>query len=182
VVAEEVVIRARQEDNRAWRDWEGLFNPQRPPLEGPAAGEAARVYRELRKGREDAKDQPGAADFYYGEMEMRRRSARRLSVEKFILWLYWLVSGYGLRGSRAIASLFALIAVTSVLMHRFGYVKAHTWTESLLQMADSATKLLGVNAATGLTGWGVVLQITVRLLGPTLLALAILAVRERTKR
>jgi hypothetical protein len=36
--------------------------------------EAARiqaVYRDLRKGREDAKDEPGAADFYYGEMEKR---------------------------------------------------------------------------------------------------------------
>ena len=36
----------------------------------------AAVYRELRKGREDAKDEPGAADFYYGEMEMRRHDKR----------------------------------------------------------------------------------------------------------
>jgi hypothetical protein len=31
----------------------------------------AGLYRALRKGREDARDEPGAADFYYGEMEMR---------------------------------------------------------------------------------------------------------------
>ena len=37
-------------------------------------GQIAGLYRELRKGREDAKDEPGAADFYYGEMEMRRRA------------------------------------------------------------------------------------------------------------
>jgi Pentapeptide repeats (9 copies) len=36
----------------------------------PAA--LALLYRALRKGRENAKDEPGAADFYYGEMEMRR--------------------------------------------------------------------------------------------------------------
>jgi hypothetical protein len=32
------------------------------------------LYRALRKGREDAKDEPGAADFHYGEMEMRRHA------------------------------------------------------------------------------------------------------------
>jgi hypothetical protein len=37
----------------------------------------AALYRELRKGREDAKDEPGAADFYYGECEMRRIIARQ---------------------------------------------------------------------------------------------------------
>jgi hypothetical protein len=33
----------------------------------------APLYRALRKAQEDAKDEPGAADFYYGEMEMRRQ-------------------------------------------------------------------------------------------------------------
>jgi hypothetical protein len=36
----------------------------------------AGLYRALRKGREDIKDEPGAADFYSGEMEMRRRAQR----------------------------------------------------------------------------------------------------------
>src|SRR6266540_1523375 len=40
------------------------------PAPRPAA--IALLYRALRKGREDSKDEPGAADFYYGEMEMRR--------------------------------------------------------------------------------------------------------------
>jgi DNA invertase Pin-like site-specific DNA recombinase len=30
------------------------------------------IYRALRKAQEDKKNEPGAADFYYGEMEMRR--------------------------------------------------------------------------------------------------------------
>ncbi|MFD5305122.1 hypothetical protein ACFVOO_32435 [Streptomyces rochei] len=32
------------------------------------------VYRALRKAFEDQKHEPGAADFYYGEMEMRRHA------------------------------------------------------------------------------------------------------------
>ncbi|MGY1583783.1 hypothetical protein [Streptomyces sp. MN13] len=34
----------------------------------------APVYRALRKAFEDGKHEPGAADFYYGEMEMRRHA------------------------------------------------------------------------------------------------------------
>jgi hypothetical protein len=37
---------------------------------GPA--QLALVYRALRKALEDGANAPGAADFYYGEMEMRR--------------------------------------------------------------------------------------------------------------
>ncbi|MFZ1177322.1 MAG: hypothetical protein WAO15_13855, partial [Mycobacterium sp.] len=35
------------------------------------------IYRDLRKGLEEAKNEPGAADFYYGEMEMRRLAGRK---------------------------------------------------------------------------------------------------------
>jgi hypothetical protein len=40
------------------------------------ASRIAALYRALRKSRELLKDEPGAADFYYGEMEMRRHSSR----------------------------------------------------------------------------------------------------------
>ena len=39
-------------------------------------GRITAIYRALRKGREDSKDEPGAVDFYYGEMEMRRARDR----------------------------------------------------------------------------------------------------------
>ena len=80
-----------------------------PPEEPTALSgeEIADIYRELRKGREDKKDEPGAADFYYGEMEMRRHSAPL--AERAILWFYWMVSGYGLRASRALIALAATI-------------------------------------------------------------------------
>jgi hypothetical protein len=86
------------------------------------------TYRALRKGREDRKDEPGAADFYYGEMEMRRQGpfrheakpapgSRRATPggERLILWLYWLVSGYGLRASRALIALVVTVVVFAFL-------------------------------------------------------------------
>ena len=55
---------------------------------GAGAGQIAGLYRALRKGREDTKDKPGAADLYYGEMEMRRHArpgVSRRRVERAVL-------------------------------------------------------------------------------------------------
>ena len=96
-----------------------------PPDLVPAA-KIAGIYRELRKGLEDAKNEPGAADFYYGEMEMRRLAARKPTgtrgrgglpgwVERALLHGYWAVSGYGLRASRSIGLLAAIILIAAAL-------------------------------------------------------------------
>jgi hypothetical protein len=90
--------------------------PPRAPRNRQARIEAARIqsiYRDLRKGREDAKDEPGAADFYFGEMEMRRFAAPPWSVERFLLTAYWLVAGYGLRSSRAFAALLGVLLLAA---------------------------------------------------------------------
>jgi hypothetical protein len=90
------------------------------------------LYRALRKGREDTKDEPGAADFYYGEMEMRRLARRPVNpigagrigaasrgrVERWILTAYWLV--YGLRAWRAVAGLAVVTALFAVAFHFVG--------------------------------------------------------------
>lgn len=104
-------------------------NPDKTP-EPLAAAEIAGIYRELRKGLEDAKNEPGAADFYYGEMEMRRLSARKRHhrqlppapdlhrpswVERWLLTAYWLVSGYGLRASRTVAAYAVVLLVCALL-------------------------------------------------------------------
>ncbi|MFD3518611.1 pentapeptide repeat-containing protein [Streptomyces sp. NPDC058657] len=83
-----------------------------PP--GPPA--LAALYRQLRKAFEDGKDEPGAADFYYAEMEMRRldRRPRRKRAERGLLTAYWALSGYGLRASRAVAWL--LLAMTATVL------------------------------------------------------------------
>lgn len=80
----------------------------------------AMIYRQLRKSREDAKDEPGAADFYYGEMEMRRLSRKWSTSERWLLQLYWLLSGYGLRASRALGWLILAMLTTILLMMAFG--------------------------------------------------------------
>ncbi len=85
---------------------------------GPA--QLAPVYRALRKAFEDGKDEPGAADFYYGEMEMRRHDASRPWSERALLAAYWAVSGYGLRAARALGWLGAAMLVTVVLLMSFG--------------------------------------------------------------
>ncbi|WP_405395691.1 pentapeptide repeat-containing protein [Streptomyces microflavus] len=80
----------------------------------------APVYRALRKAFEDGKHEPGAADFYYGEMEMRRRADDIPRSERGLLTAYWALSGYGLRASRALAWLGAGMLLTIGLLMAFG--------------------------------------------------------------
>ncbi|MFE7243030.1 pentapeptide repeat-containing protein [Streptomyces sp. NPDC057580] len=102
------------------RDWR--TGPDHPdPDLTPDPEDVAALYRQLRKAFEDGKNEPGAADFYYGEMEMRRHD--RIDTppgERALLWGYWLLSGYGLRASRALGWLFAAVAATIVLMMGLG--------------------------------------------------------------
>ncbi|WP_240804175.1 pentapeptide repeat-containing protein [Streptomyces sp. A0592] len=91
----------------------------------PGAGrvgplQLAPVYRALRKAFEDGKHEPGAADFYYGEMEMRRHADDIPRSERRLLTAYWALSGYGLRASRALGWLAVCMLATVVLMTGFG--------------------------------------------------------------
>jgi uncharacterized protein YjbI with pentapeptide repeats len=143
------------------------------------------LYRALRKAQEDSKDEPGAADFYYGEMEMRRRNRGRPLAERGILWLYWLVSGYGLRGLRALTCLVAVIVALAGLLQAIGFNGGDPgFRDALIYAAQSTLSIASSN--NGLTehvSWaGEVLRIVLRLVGPVLLGLALLAVRNRVKR
>ncbi|WP_405931030.1 pentapeptide repeat-containing protein [Streptomyces sp. NBC_00827] len=81
----------------------------------------AGVYRQLRKTFEDAKNEPGAADFYYGEMEMRRHSRMETSrVERWLIAVYWALSGYGLRALRSLSWLALAMAMAILLMMGLG--------------------------------------------------------------
>ncbi|MER5302136.1 pentapeptide repeat-containing protein [Streptomyces lasiicapitis] len=80
----------------------------------------APVYRALRKAFEDGKHEPGAADFYYAEMEMRRHADDIPRSERSLLTAYWALSGYGLRVSRALAWLAAAMLLTVVLLMAVG--------------------------------------------------------------
>jgi hypothetical protein len=80
----------------------------------------AGLYRQLRKAQEDAKNEPGAADLYYGEMEMRRHAGTTPTAERVILWLYWLISGYGLRAFRSVVALFIVGLLTTTILLGWG--------------------------------------------------------------
>lgn len=144
----------------------------------------ADLYRQLRKAQEDSKNEPGAADFYYGEMEMRRHSPATPWSERFILYLYWLISGYGLRALRALATLAVLIAVVSTSIWLGGFKTTPAFGDTLIYVAQS-TVSLDTKLATlpkELTPLGEVLRLVMRVLGPLLLGLTLLAVRNRVKR
>ncbi|GHE55551.1 hypothetical protein GCM10018785_26170 [Streptomyces longispororuber] len=177
----------------------------RTPLQ-PAA--LAPVYRELRKAFEDSKNEPGAADFYYGEMEMRRHDTEAPAAERFMLWLYWAASGYGLRASRALSWLLAAMTATVVLMLGFGLPdtpaeafppdagvigkqnpELHAaftdrFTAARAQKAADVVVNSVVFRSSGqdLTTAGRYTEMASRLTEPVLLALALLAVRGRVKR
>ncbi|MEU2388963.1 pentapeptide repeat-containing protein [Streptomyces sp. NPDC012461] len=102
--------------------------PRAVPGWVPGTGRAgplqlAPVYRALRKAFEDGKHEPGAADFYYGVMEMRRHADGIPRSERGLLTAYWALSGYGLRASRALAWLGVTMLLTIVLLMAFGLAR-----------------------------------------------------------
>ncbi|MER5880656.1 hypothetical protein ABT119_32635 [Streptomyces sp. NPDC001910] len=87
----------------------------------PDPDDVAAAYRQLRKAFEDGKNEPGAADFYYGEMEMRRHDREDTPRgERALLHAYWLLSGYGLRASRAFTWLLMAMLATILLLMGVG--------------------------------------------------------------
>ncbi len=185
VIAEEYKWRLSNEPAWKWRRWDHDAFRAPPWLEDVKElppEDIARIYRALRKGRDDNKDEAGGADFYYGEMEMRRRAAREWP-ERLVLFLYWLFSGYALRTSRALVSLAGVVLLFAGLFFFFGLEPAPTVRRALTFSLETATDLLGDSAAPSeLTAWGEVLTVALRIIGPVLLGLAVLSLRGRIKR
>jgi hypothetical protein len=192
ILAEECRWRRAQGGRRARKWWyTDRIEMHAPLLKGarlPEPSELTGIYRRLRKGREDAKNEPGAADFYYGECEMRRHDYHLSATERAILTMYWLISGYGLRSLRALGWLAALLLVAGFLLWQVGFpesIDPPLWA-SVLYAAQSVismdSKLNGFGRDVTLTGPGEAIRLTMRLAGPVLLGLALLAVRNRVKR
>ena len=195
-IAEERQWRTQERDEAGWTSNEdephqpptvvseqsGSARPPRWPPEQIDAldpEEIAALYRRLRKGCEDSKNAPGANDFYYGEMEMRRHSAPW--AERVILWLYWLFPGYGLRGSRALVALLVTIALGAIPLASWGFHPDRSYGRALLFALESSISLLRAPQAK-LSAGGEVTQIILRLAGPLFFGLALLALRARVKR
>jgi uncharacterized protein YjbI with pentapeptide repeats len=179
-------------------------------VELPTPTQIAGLYRALRKGREDSKNEPGAADYYYGEMEMRRQATRRFSVERAILTLYWFFSGYGLRAWRAVAGWVLLVLVGTAMFAGFGfkpptspqivpvgvsslgqaiYKRQGVSRSSTLQQVPDALAFSVESTVSllrppdrSLTLPGRWTQMLLRILGPVLFGLMLLSLRGRVKR
>jgi uncharacterized protein YjbI with pentapeptide repeats len=221
-VAEEHEWRAL-DTRRLAKGWYGA--PTRPPtwltVRPRSPREIATTYRALRRGREENKDEPGAADLYYGEMEMRRAVGQRGPVEpgsdtpdtpraeRIVLWAYWLLSGYGLRANRAFRALAVAVALSAALFYLYGFQDRHhpfarpqdakvskrlpfpppakavgealtsvdAWTYSV----GTATSIIGAPESQ-LTTDGRVVRVVLRILGPLLIGLGLLAIRARVRR
>jgi uncharacterized protein YjbI with pentapeptide repeats len=229
MIAEEHQWRANRVRSDGRSRWDSAY--RQPPawleVEPLTAKQIAALYRGLRKGLEDNKDEPGAAAFYYGEMEMRRHHTREdariewrdchfghwaaATTEHAVLWLYWLVSGYGLRAWRALATFLVLLVVAAGLFAFGGGFASTTSTAGTPPTATtlptstsspSPTTTATVDTSFGgalvssartvigltrdpqprLTRFGDVVQILLRIIGPVLLALAVLSIRGRVKR
>jgi uncharacterized protein YjbI with pentapeptide repeats len=215
-------------EERTWRattrkhaGWVTTKSDKKPPDVGPER--LAGLYRQLRKAQEDAKNEPGAADFYYGEMEMRRHAATTPAAERTIVWLYWLISGYGLRALRSLAALAVLGVVITATLTGFGLAATalvtappqhlagtvttaphkparitatlqgiapglpaanQRWTSERTRTALEVTleSLVFRSTDQPLTTAGVWITVAARILGPVLLALTLLAARNRVKR
>jgi hypothetical protein len=184
--ARRAVILEEAEARASTEHWTKLAASQRSSTGRPhELRELAGVYRALRKAREDQKDEPGSADFYYGEMEMRRLSSAPLSMERIILTAYWLISGYGLRAWRSL-TLLALVIVGSAVALSFFTLRSGSnppppsFGGALLFSVQSGLQMAG--SADRYTTVGQVFELLLRIVVPVLIALAALAVRARVKR
>ena len=100
-----------------------------------------------------------------------------------MLTAYWLISGYSLRVWRALAWLTGITVAFALAFHMVGFIhppKPATYWISLLYAFRSTISITD-NEVT-LTAWGQLLQALLRLTGPVLLGLALLALRGRVKR
>ncbi|WP_394618454.1 pentapeptide repeat-containing protein [Lentzea sp. JNUCC 0626] len=117
VLAEEFPWRARHTKRAGWTSPTLAMGLQR---DNTGAERLAVMYRSLRKALEDGKNEAGAGDFYYGEMEARRHSRSTKGGERAVLWAYWLLSGYGQRASRAFGALIVLVGLLTLLLTSYG--------------------------------------------------------------
>lgn len=175
VVQDEIVLRARRSER-----WRELLSSGESSIADPQV--VAAVYRALRKNREDSKDEPGGADFYYGEMEMRRAAAPSWSAEGILLFAYWLTSGYALRAWRALATLTLLIFAGATLWQMYGFASGEPDDLASSVLLFAQTSLALARLPEDLTDVGVLIAIAGRIVCPLLLALAVLALRSRVKR
>ncbi|MDT0489738.1 pentapeptide repeat-containing protein [Streptomyces griseus] len=211
VIAEEHYWRSDRAESRGIRSpWKS--NPTDVLVVNHGPRHVGANYRQLRKAMEESKNEPDAADFYYGEMEMRRCDPGRPKAERALVALYWAVSGYGLRATRALVALVMAMMVTCFLLVGFGIpmedplqeVRSDGAARMVIETPDAeltnairdrfsferSEKAIKVtldsvvfrSGGQNLTQFGSYVEMISRVVGPLLLALCLLALRSRIKR
>jgi hypothetical protein len=203
VVLEEYLWRVRYGRTTRWSLPDSPSAQETPGNSRAEARQVEQTYRALRKAFEDMKNEPGSADFYYGEMEMRRRGSESRA-ERFLLYCYWLLAGYGLRAWRALAALAVTVTVATVIFVSVGFAATATttyvpapggvyvqtvlpgpkpgWLDAVSYSLHSITSLIRPASTIPLTPIGNYTELILRILGPLLLGLALLSIRARVKR
>lgn len=141
-----------------------------------SASQIASTYRDLRRSLESKSDMPGASDFYYGEMEMRRRDRDSSFWDRTLVRAYWMVSGYGLRTGRAVLWYVALIAVATWSMKFGGFAKG-PYSISRALLFSCRASLPGIRTVEPLSQPGEIIELVVRIFGALFVALFLLSLR-----
>jgi hypothetical protein len=126
-------------------------------------------------------------------MEMRRwdsmpdgwRGKGRSAAEKWIISAYWALSGYGLKALRAFVALVALVIAGAFVLRGCGFPSDPSLGRAILVSVESTSSLLRIRHQQDLgrpTTTGEVTEVLLRLLGPLLIALWLLALRAGVKR
>ena len=149
------------------------------------------LYRQLKQNYEDRKDYERAGQFHYSEKEMRRRNPETSWGLRCWLTLYLLVSGYGERWLPPLLYAAGLLVVCAVLYLFLGlYPKnggpALVWTSAWdwLRSAFYSFRVITLLRPDDLApiGYAKLVHALESLLGPLLLGLFALAIRQKLKR
>jgi uncharacterized protein YjbI with pentapeptide repeats len=152
-----------------------------------------RLYRDLKRNFENHGEHARAGDFHYGAMHMRLKNPQTSRGLRFFLRLYELMSGYGERYIRPLLWAGGLILVTTVLYLLLGIEPTATPGTTLhitslqdwLTAAHFSTRVSTLQDTRELaraTGYASIVETVQHLLGPLLLGLFALAIRQHLRR
>jgi uncharacterized protein YjbI with pentapeptide repeats len=149
------------------------------------------LYRQLRQNYEGQRNYPDAWNFYYGEMQMRRKAKWWRRFLPSLETLYWLSSGYGQRPVWAFAWILVLFLFFTWLFrlgglqlqppHSGSVTVVHTAGAAFLHFAEVLTFARERTYAPVSPGWGSVGAVQTMVM-PIQLALFALAARRKFQR
>lgn len=150
-----------------------------------------RVCRDLKTNHKESGDHERAGDFHYGEKEMRRRNPSTPPMHRFFLNLYRILSGYGERYLRPLLwTLVVLAGCTIVYMFLgiapkegapFGIANIECWFKVSLYSLQVMT-LQKPTEIQPIGVWSTAIKTFQSIVGPVLIGLFALALRQRLKR